>query len=112
MPLVLASSGMRPHAHFERQRRFRPSRAKQPGNGGKHMPRKRSEHRTVFAAGDIIPESGIYEVIHQHAHRDAHESVLVKGDQFPDCEVCHEQVRFRVVRVAPYIFDDQDFGDE
>ena len=96
----------------DRNQFFRRTLLRQPGNGGKHIPRKRSEHRTVFAAGEIIPESGIYEVIHEHAHRTTHESVLVKGDRFPDCDTCHAQVRFRVVRVAPYIFDDQDFSDE
>jgi hypothetical protein len=91
---------------------FRRTRLRQGGNGGKHTPRKRSEHRTIFTAGEVIPESGIYEVIHEHGHRGTHESVLVKGDPFPSCDTCHAQVRFRVVRMAPYIFDDQDFGDE
>jgi len=41
-----------------------------------------------------------------------HESVLVKGDPFPYCDTCHDHVRFRVVRTAPYIFHDEDFGEE
>ena len=103
---------MKTLAQFNRKQVFRRSGAKQRGEGGKHTPRKRGEHRTVFAAGETIPESGIYEVIHQNAHRETHESVLVKGDPFPLCEVCEAQVRFRVVRIAPYIFDDEDFGEE
>lgn len=80
--------------------------------GGPHKPskpRSRGEHRAFFSAGEIIPESGIYEVVHEHGHRAAHESVLVKGDSFPHCDTCREHVRFRVVRTAPYIFDDGDF---
>jgi hypothetical protein len=95
----------------EQRQVFRRTRARQSGEDNKHTPRKRQQHRTIFAAGEIIPESGIYEVIHEKAHRETHESVLVKGDPFPVCETCHNNVRFRVVRVAPYIFDDEDFGD-
>lgn len=34
---------------------------------------------------------------------------MVKGDTFPMCDVCQDRVRFRVVRTAPYIFEDEDF---
>ena len=73
-------------------------------------PRKAgSGHSSYFVAGAMIPESGIYEVIHDRAHRETHESVMVKGDAFPFCDVCQDRVRFRVVRTAPYIFEDDDF---
>ena len=78
----------------------------------RHAPRQRGNHRKIHAAGETIPESGIYEVMHENAHRASHESVLVKGDRFPYCDTCDERVRFRVVRTAPYIFHDDDFGDE
>jgi hypothetical protein len=72
-------------------------------------PRRRSDHATFFLPGAIIPESGIYEVTHEGGHREVHESVLVKGDAFPFCDTCNDRVRFRVVRTAPYIFEDEDF---
>jgi hypothetical protein len=103
---------MNTQQNTHRKHRFAPVRAKQRSEGGKHAPRKRGEHRTIFAAGEVIPESGIYEVVHENAHREAHESVLVKGDPFPFCEVCDARVRFRAVRVAPYIFDDEDFAGD
>ena len=81
----------------------RPDRLSGPG------PRRSNHDRVFFAAGQIIPESGIYEVLHEQDHRPRHESVLVKGDRFPFCESCNERVRFRVVRTAPYIFHDPDF---
>ena len=77
-----------------------------------HGPRKRGNHRKIYAAGEIIPESGIYEVMHEENHRATHESVLVKGDKFPLCDTCDARVRFRVVRTAPYIFHDGDFGED
>ena len=30
----------------------------------------------------------------------------------PACDTCDEKVRFKVIRTAPYIFDDEDFEPE
>jgi hypothetical protein len=60
-------------------------------------------------SGDIVRESGIYEVIHEGPHRDSHEVVLLASDLFPSCDICSERVLFRLVRSAPYIFTDRDF---
>jgi hypothetical protein len=62
-----------------------------------------------FKAGDVISESGIYETIHENAHRDPHEVVMIKSDLFPPCDTCADRVRFRLIRSAPYIFSDVDF---
>jgi hypothetical protein len=62
--------------------------------------------------GDPVPESGIYEVIHDGEHRQAHDAVMILGNHFPTCETCNERVRFRIVRTAPYIFQDEDFGEQ
>ena len=95
-----------PHARLW-QRRLR--MAEPPHRPGSHRTRPGGNDRTFFAAGQVIPESGIYEVLHEGEHRARHESVLVKGDRFPVCDTCEEKVRFRVVRTAPYIFHDPDF---
>ncbi len=58
-----------------------------------------------------MPQSGIYEVLHERGHRSAHEVVMLSGDTFPPCDTCDEQVRFRLVRTAPYIFQDADFEE-
>ena len=63
----------------------------------------------MFNAGQPVIESGIYEVVHDHAHRTAHEVVMLRGDSFPPCDSCAERVRFRLIRTAPYIFQDEDF---
>lgn len=78
------------------------------GGGGRH----RNTSLPLFKPGDPVPESGIYEVIHDADHRQAHDAVMIRGNQFPACEVCIERVRFRIVRTAPYIFQDQDFEEQ
>lgn len=62
-------------------------------------------------SGEVVRQSGIYEVIHDRNHREAHEVVMISGECFPDCETCKEKVGFRLVRTAPYIFQDEDFEE-
>lgn len=69
----------------------------------------RQPHGRLFRPGDVIRESGIYEVIHDQAHRTAHEVVMISKDLFPLCDTCDDRVRFRLIRTAPYIFQDLDF---
>jgi hypothetical protein len=81
--------------------------------GGKS---RRSGHKSggptvLFAAGETVRETGIYEVIHDHGHRTAHEVVMLSGDSFPACDTCGVRVRFRLIRTAPYIFQDEDFEE-
>jgi hypothetical protein len=63
----------------------------------------------TFQAGEIVQQSGIYEAVHESGHRQPHEVVLIEADLFPPCDICAENVRFRLVRTAPYIFTDADF---
>src|ERR1041385_1283549 len=81
--------------------------------GGKSRPHSGRSDRPahLFSAGETVRETGIYEVIHDHAHRIAHEVVMLNGDSFPSCDTCEERVRFRLIRTAPYIFQDEDFGE-
>jgi hypothetical protein len=74
--------------------------------------RKPSQHSSVFLPGQPVLESGIYEVIHDKGHRLAHEAVMYRDDLFPVCDQCDLKVRFKLVRSAPYIFDDEDFAKE
>src|SRR5947209_14774340 len=63
----------------------------------------------MYAAGDRVKQSGIYEAIHEGDHRPAHDVVMIASDLFPPCDTCSDRVRFRLVRTAPYIFTDEDF---
>jgi hypothetical protein len=51
-------------------------------------------------------------VIHANNHRQTHEVVMLAGDLFPTCDTCNGQVRFHLIRTAPYIFQDEDFEDQ
>jgi hypothetical protein len=74
--------------------------------------RKLAQHSTIFLPGQPVLESGIYEVIHDKGHRQAHEAVMYRDDLFPVCDQCDLKVRFKLIRSAPYIFDDEDFAKE
>jgi len=94
-------------ANFARRTKFLlQSALKNGGHGGSRSSSRR------YRAGDTVRQSGIYEVIHDRSHREAHEVVMISGQQFPDCETCKDKVRFRLVRTAPYIFQDEDFEEE
>ena len=64
-----------------------------------------------FKPGDPVKQTGIYEVVHDSGHRNPHDAVMLANDLFPACDTCFERVRFRLVRTAPYIFEDDDFED-
>jgi hypothetical protein len=81
-------------------------------DSGTKSHRSRPSHTTVFLPGSPIRLTGIYEVIHDRGHRTTHEAVLHGKDLFPNCDQCGEKVRFRLIRTAPYIFDDEDFIPE
>jgi len=80
-------------------------RGRRPGSHRKSV----SSQRETYRAGDVVKQSGIYEAIHEGAHRDPHDVVMIESDLFPPCDTCSDQVRFRLLRSAPYIFTDADF---
>lgn len=82
------------------------------GSGKSNHTHRPSAHGPKFRPGDPVRESGIYEVIHGGEHRQAHEVVMLKGTAFPICDSCSEDVRFRLIRTAPYIFQDGDFEEQ
>jgi hypothetical protein len=110
----LAPAGWRPKNLRRKKRSHEPQRPllrKRSGGRGPHWTGPRDEGRE-FKAGDPVTESGIYEAIHEGAHREPHEVVMVKADLFPACDTCAEKVRFKLVRSAPYIFNDIDFEQQ
>jgi hypothetical protein len=91
-----------------------PSRIRVHEGGGVRGPGRsgRITATKQYRPGDVVKQSGIYEVVHDIDHRAAHDVVMISGDAFPICETCDQKVRFRLVRTAPYIFQDQDFEEE
>lgn len=63
----------------------------------------------VYQPADEIPQSGVYQVLH-YRHRLSHDATILQGDKFPGCSECGSNVRFRLVRAAPMIKDDRNFG--
>ena len=89
-----------------------PSSVGKPGDKDRSHRRKSAQHTRMFLPGQPVLESGIYEVIHDKGHRQAHEAVMYRDDLFPACDQCEMKVRFKLIRSAPYIFDDEDFAKE
>jgi uncharacterized membrane protein len=55
----------------------------------------------------MVPVSGIYTAVHLE-HRQPHEVVAIRGEEFPVCRVCDMKVRFRVAHVLPHMTHDFD----
>jgi hypothetical protein len=96
----------------ERKKPYWPSSSGKDKDKDRSHRRKPSQHSSIFLPGQPVPESGIYEVIHEKVHRQAHEAVMYRNDPFPVCDQCEKRVRFKLIRSAPYIFDDEDFAGE
>jgi hypothetical protein len=54
----------------------------------------------TFTPGQKVPESGIYDVVHDLVHRDRHQATCVEGETFPPCHHCGNNVRFRLAKAA------------
>jgi len=52
-----------------------------------------------FKTGQVVPHSGIYQVSHSE-HRLPHEVTLLRGNSFPPCSKCGNNVVFRLLRAV------------
>ena len=59
--------------------------------------------KRAHRVGSKVPESGVYEVIHDDNHAQRHEVTCIEGKRFPPCRTCGENVEFRLVRAANHI---------
>src|SRR5689334_18918997 len=60
--------------------------------------------------GELVTESGIYEICHSDEPRTS--LLLLRNSVFPFCRKCGDSVRFRLVQSAPHISEDPDFNEE
>jgi hypothetical protein len=67
-----------------------------------------SSRSLTFHAGELVPHSGVYAVLHGKPHESYHE-VFIAGGNFPQCEVCTLHVTFTLIRPIPYISKDEGF---
>jgi hypothetical protein len=50
-----------------------------------------------FKTGEVVPQSGIYQVVHTE-HRLPHEVTLLRANAFPPCAQCGNKVTFKLLR--------------
>ncbi len=67
-----------------------------------------SKAEQVFRPGEVVPESGVYTVVHD-GHRERHPATIFQGGRFPQCARCGNAVRFVLSRPAALISEDADF---
>jgi hypothetical protein len=63
--------------------------------------------RQAYKPGQLVPISGIYVAMHE-MHRPEHEVVAIRGEEFPPCRVCRDEVRFYVASPVPHMMHDFD----
>ena len=79
------------------------------------IPRKHdgsSGVKLLLRSGDVVPRSGIYEIIHGSDHEDGvagNTVVALRREIVQPCNTCGEQVQLRLVYEAPHVSEDPDF---
>ena len=53
--------------------------------------------RKAYKPGQKAPVSGVYRVRHARRHRVMHDVTIARGDIFPLCRTCGDDVTFRLV---------------
>jgi ribosomal protein L37E len=87
---------------------------------GQHMELKDTNVETIIetfnqsdctlAPGDLIEQSGIYEICHQDEPRAS--VILMRNTIFPFCRRCGDMVRYKILELVPHISEDPDFQEE
>ncbi len=62
-----------------------------------------------YKPGQLVPISGVYTVVHI-AHRQDHEVVAIRGEEFPSCRVCRSNVTFYPTRPITHMTHDFDLA--
>lgn len=74
-------------------------------------PASQGGEELLLRSGEIVPQSGIYEVQHKshEPEDDGMAVVAVKGETVQQCRTCGDQVRLRLLYAAPHVSEDGDF---
>jgi hypothetical protein len=62
-----------------------------------------------FKPGEKVPQSGIYDVIHDRMHHAKHQVTCVHADTFPPYNHCSHHVRFRLASPAIHANNHDEF---
>jgi hypothetical protein len=68
-----------------------------------------SQSDCPYSAGELILQSGLYEICHYDEPRA--KTVLVMNGVFPFCRRCGENVRYKLIQAVPHISEDPDFNE-
>ena len=63
----------------------------------------------VFKPGQKVQASGIYLVTHDPYHNAPHEVTCVYGHTFPPCNHCGDHPRFKLVKAAQHVAQNEHF---
>jgi hypothetical protein len=63
----------------------------------------------TFTPRQKVPQSGIYDVLHDAAHAQQHQVICVYGELFPPCRTCKYDVKFRLAIAAIHVKDHAQF---
>jgi len=65
--------------------------------------------RQAYKPGQTVPATGIYSAVHG-PHRPEHDVVAIRGEEFPPCRICKEEVRFYISSQVPHMMHDFDLA--
>ena len=68
-----------------------------------------SQSDCALCPGEVIEQSGIYEICHHDEKRTT--VILMRNTYFPYCRRCGERVRYKLLQVVPHISEDEDFRE-
>ena len=63
----------------------------------------------AYKPGQLVPISGIYNVVHI-GHRPDHEVIAIRGEEFPPCRVCRADVTFYPIEAVTHMTHDFDLA--
>jgi hypothetical protein len=66
----------------------------------------------VLLAGESVPFSAVYKVVHSAQHRQAHFVLALRGETYPGCSRCSDQVKFQLALSAIHVVTHPFFHSE
>ena len=57
----------------------------------------------VLQGEESVPFSGVYKVVHSGRHSEAHYVLALRGETFPGCWRCSDQVNFQLALSAAHL---------
>ena len=65
--------------------------------------------KSEYRPGEEVTHSGVYRVVHDRNHSAEHDVTVVAGRRFPPCNHCGHHPRFKPVRLAWHVGNNDNF---